>query len=400
MTKLKVVELFAGVGAWQRGLQNLNIEHEVVLAVDFDEYAVTAYNALHGTNFPVADITQLDEKTVPDCDVIFYSPPCQSWSAAGKQEGFEDHRGILFFDALRVIKEKKPKYALMENVKNLTQKKFAEEFQGMQDELVEAGYTNYWKILNARDYKIPQNRERVFLISIRNDIAESFNFKFPEPKKGHGNLIDYLEKDAQLPILHNIYGGFQETKARKFDEYSPTIRTASGGGHIPSVIVKGCSLRTRNYMGQPQQLEVRKDDVSNTITTVPKDFMVLVDEGHAHLNAKDYIDYVSELHVGKSGFKVVLKKDGEYVLCKDDEDLDGSEEYSIIRNMSTLEAFRLMGYTDEDYETAKNALNDTFYKGKDRSNTRLYRLAGNSIVVDVVEELLKNLFVKRYNEML
>lgn len=394
LTKLKVVELFSGMNAWRRGLQSLNIEHEVVMAVDFDEYAVTAYNALHDTEFPATDITQLDEKTVPDCDVIFYSPPCQSFSAAGRQEGFDDRRGVLFFDALRIIKKKKPKYTLMENVKGLTQKRFSEEFQAMQDEFAEAGYTNYWKTLNARDYKIPQNRERVFLVSVRNDIADSINFEFPTSTDEHGNLIDYLEEDAQLPILHNNYGGFKETKAREFEEYSPTIRTAAGGGHIPSVIVKGCSLRTRNYMGQPQQLEVRKDDVSNTITTVPKDFMVLVDEEHKGLSAKDYIDYVTELHVGKSGFKVVQKEDGGYTLCKPDTNLEEGKEYAIIRSMSTLEAFRLMGFTDEDYETAKDALNNNFYNGRDRSNTRLYRLAGNSIIVNVVEELLKQIFIK------
>lgn len=351
LSKLKVVELFSGIGAWSKALQNLGVEYEVVLAADFDEYAVVAYNALHDTNFHVADITQLNEKEVPDCDIIFYSPPCQSFSVAGKQEGFDDHRGILFFDALRVIKEKKPKYAIMENVKGLTQKKFEGEFRIMQEELAKAGYKNYWKILNAKDYSVPQNRERVFLISIREDI--DFEFNFPKPTQKLNNLIEYLEDDAQLPILHNIYGGFKEKSARVFEEYSPTIRTSAGGGHIPSVVVKTATYKKHN------QVEV---------------------------------DFVKK--EGIQGYKIASKINGNYKLVKDERELAEGRDYVVIRSITTLEAFRLMGFTDSDYELVKQSINDKFYKGKNKSNTRLYRLAGNSIVVNVIEELLKCLPIK------
>ncbi len=457
--KLKVIELFAGIGAWHSALENLGIDHEVVLAVEQDEYPLTAYNAIHNTNFEPIDITELDENTVPDCDVVCWSPPCQSWSQAGKQGGFDDHRGVLFFDGLKIIKAKQPKYALMENVKGLTQKKFENEFNEMLDELDKAGYNNYWKILNARDYGIPQNRERLFLISIRKDIDQGF--EFPEPISNKTNLkdnlendinaikdhmhsekaidymnrktkdgrshwdfqhhsdsdneasrcltanmhkgvpynvildkrielIDFLEKDATLPILHNIYGGFKETKARVFDEYAPTIRTSSGGGHIPSVVVKGCSLRTRNYMGQPQQLEVRKDDVSNAITTVPKDYMVAVFNGSDVIDINELFKNINDSNV--KGLKLAVVKDNEYRLVKNKGDLISGGKYLFIREMTNKEAFRLMGYTDEDYEKARQAVNDRFYKGKDRSRTRLYRMCGNSIVVKVCEEIFKKLF--------
>jgi DNA (cytosine-5)-methyltransferase 1 len=298
LNKLRVVELFAGIGSWSKALENLHVPHEVVLAVDNDKYPITAYNAIHNANFEPIDISELDERSVPDCDVICYSPPCVSFSSAGKQLGFEDKRGILFFDALRIIKEKKPKYALMENVKNLAGKKFKNEFTSMLEELEKVGYKNYWKVLNAKDYGIPQNRERLFLISVRDDINQEFTFPEPieyktkfkdvletDPNiiknhihsqkaidymnrvtrdgrthwdfKHHNDtkddnshcltanihkgvpynvvvdrrpeLIDFLEEDATVPILHNIYGGFKETAARKFEEYSPTIRTSAGG---------------------------------------------------------------------------------------------------------------------------------------------------------------------------
>lgn len=386
----RVVELFAGIGAWSKALKNLGIDYEVVLAVENDEYPLTAYNAIHNTNFEPIDITKLDENEVPDCDVICYSPPCQTFSAAGKQEGFDDHRGILFFDALRIIKAKRPKYALMENVKGLTTKKFEKEFAIMLEELEKAGYNNYWKILNALDYGVPQNRERVFVVSIRKDIDTGF--EFPEPIESKSNLTDYLEEDARLPILHNIYGGFKEKKARVFEEYSPTIRTSAGGGHIPSVVVKGCSLRTRNYRGQPQRLEIRKDDVSNTVTTVPKDYMVaILDDTYKNRDIREYLEYVPTIRSGRKGFKVAVKINDEYRLAKSEEDIIEGVEYVFIREMTNKEAFRLMGFTDEDYEAARKAVNDTFYKGKDRSATRLYRMAGNSIVVDVCMALFKEL---------
>jgi DNA (cytosine-5)-methyltransferase 1 len=400
LKKLKVVELFSGIGAWSKALENLHIPHKVVLAVDNDKYPITAYNAIHNANFESIDISELDEKSVPDCDVICYSPPCQSFSAAGKQLGFEDKRGILFFDALRIIKEKKPQYALMENVKGLAQKKFAKEFETMLDELEKAGYTNYVpnrKVLNAKDYNVAQNRERLFVVSIRNDVEQTF--KFPVESKLNKKIIDYLEEDAQSPILHNIYGGFKETTTRTFEEYSPTIRTSAGGGHIPSVIIKGCSLRTRSYMGQPQKLEIRKDELSNTVTTVPKDFMIaIVDDTYKGRDLRMYTEYCPTIRSGRKGFKIVAKVGDTYSLVKDSSDIVDDGDYFFIREMSTLEAFRFMGFEDEDYNKARQALNDTYYKGKDKSQTRLYKLAGNSIVVDVCEAIFKELLPEYISE--
>lgn len=354
---LEIVELFAGIGAWKKALENLKISHKTLLAVENDNYALTGYNAIHNTNFKPIDIREIDEKEVPDCDMICYSPPCQSWSMSGKQLGFKDSRGILFFDALRIIKEKKPKYALMENVKGLTTKKFNYEFSVMLKELEKAGYNNYWKVINALDLNIPQNRERVFVISIRKDVDDG-NFDFPYQQELSKSITEYLESDSQPPILHNIYGGFKEKSARVFYTYSPTIRTSAGGGHIPSVVLKN---------------EVKQAIVNN------------IDE--------------SNLLKNKRGFKVAYKHDNKWYVEKENyKDFIHSnkkqimqDNYYIIRQLTSLEAFRLMGFTDEDYQKTKKLLNEKFYKGKDMSNTRLYHMAGNSIVVDVCEALFQNL---------
>lgn len=135
-----------------------------------------------------------------DVDLITYGFPCQDISAAGKQRGFEDKDGNrtrsgLFFEALRIIEETRPLYAIAENVKALTSKKFEKEFKTVLDSLDAAGYNNYWAVLNAKDYGIPQNRERVFIVSIRKDVDKS-GFKFPEKMPLNIRVKDILENNV------------------------------------------------------------------------------------------------------------------------------------------------------------------------------------------------------------
>jgi DNA (cytosine-5)-methyltransferase 1 len=326
LKKLRVIELFAGIGAWSKALENLNIPHEVVLAVENDEKTIHSYNLIHNTNFKPIDITKLNEKEVPDCDIICYSPPCQAFSQAGKQLGFEDQRGILFFDALRIIKEKKPKYALMENVKGLTQKKFKNEFAIMLDELERAGYKNYWKVLNAKDYgKIPQNRERVFIVSVRNDVDQIF--EFPEPINNEIKFEDLLETDINVikKYLHS------QAAIDYMNKQTKDGRTHWDFQHHSDTNKQWSSCLVANlYKGVPNN--------------------VLIDRR---------IDIIES-----------LKKD---------------EKLPVIRKFTPKECFRLMGFDDKDHDVLKE---------NKISNTQLYRMAGNSIVVDVVERIFYNLLIK------
>jgi site-specific DNA-cytosine methylase len=153
------------------------------------------------------------------------------------------------------------------------------------------------------------------------------------------------------------------------------------------VIIKGCSLRTRSYVGQPQKLEIRKDELSNTVTTVPKDFMLAIIE-----DSKSGDDLLNELNLkDKKGVKLVRKHEDNYSIVKDEKDINEEDTYFIIREMTNKEAFRLMGFDDEDYEKAKMAVNGKLYKGKNKSKTRLYKMAGNGIVVDVCEAIFEQL---------
>lgn len=197
---VRLISLFSGLGAFEKALTNLEIPFELIAYCEFDKYASKAYSVIHNVpeSMNLGDITKVDEKTLPtDVDLVTYGFPCQPFSVAGRQEGFDDSkgRGNLFFDALRIINHCKPKIAMMENVKNLTSKKFESEFETVLESLENAGYNNYWKVLDAKDYDLAQHRERVICISIRKDVDTGV-FKFPEPVKLVKCLYDYLEDEV------------------------------------------------------------------------------------------------------------------------------------------------------------------------------------------------------------
>lgn len=200
MNKVKVFSLFSGIGAFEKALDRLKESYELVGFSEIDKYAVKSYCAIHNVSESLnyGDITKVDEKALSkNIDLVTYGFPCQD-ILAGKQKGLFNADGTqtrsgLFFEALRIIEETKPRVAIAENVKNLTSKKFAEQFKIVLDSLEEAGYNNYWQVLNAKDYGIPQNRERVFIVSIRKDIDEG-KFEFPKGFPLELRLKDLLEE--------------------------------------------------------------------------------------------------------------------------------------------------------------------------------------------------------------
>ena len=234
---ISYLSLFSGIGAFEKALQRLGIPYELVGYSEIDKYASKAYSLIH--NVPevmnYGDITQIDETQLPEgIDLITYGFPCRDISLAGQQKGLLNADGSktrsgLFFDALRIIKHAQPKVAIAENVKNLTSKKFSEQFSIVLDSLEDAGYNNYWKILNAKDFEVPQNRERVIIISIRNDV-DSHVFEFPEPVELKSILLDVLEDEVDekyfIKDLEKVKALIPQLEKKKI---SNTIR-ASGGG--------------------------------------------------------------------------------------------------------------------------------------------------------------------------
>lgn len=195
---LRLIELFAGIGSQTQALTNIGVPHDVVAISEIDKYAIQSYEAMHGKGNNLGDIREIKE--LPSADLWTYSFPCQDISVAGKGAGIkEGTRSGLLFEVerlLRVAAENGtlPKYLLLENVKNLVSKKFRADFDSWLSFLSGLGYTNYWKVLNAKDYGIPQNRERVFCVSIR---GEHTPFEFPKAQELKLRLRDLIDEEVE-----------------------------------------------------------------------------------------------------------------------------------------------------------------------------------------------------------
>ena len=198
---IKILSLFSGIGAFERACCRIGLDWELVNYCEIDRWASLSYSMVNqcSESLNLRDVRTVTAETVRDqhVDLITYGFPCQDISIAGKQQGFvndcgESTRSGLFFEALRIIKELRPRYAIAENVKALTSTKFKTEFATVLSSLEEAGYNNYWSVLNAKDYGIPQNRERVFIVSIRSDVDEG-DFQFPDKEPLVLRLRDMLE---------------------------------------------------------------------------------------------------------------------------------------------------------------------------------------------------------------
>lgn len=192
---IKVFEAFAGYGSQSMALRRLGIDFEVVGISEIDKYAIQAYMAVHGDPPNYGDISKIDWKSVPDFDFLTYSFPCTDISTAGQQKGLAEGSGTrssLLWECRKAIEAKRPKYLLMENVKNLISKKFTPYLKEWLRFLEGQGYSNYTKVLNAKDFGVPQNRERVFMVSILGEAS----FHFPKPFTLEKRLKDVLEKDV------------------------------------------------------------------------------------------------------------------------------------------------------------------------------------------------------------
>ena len=196
MQEITILELFGGIGAIRKAFERQNISHKVIDYVEIDKYAVASYNAMFNESFSVSDIKEWDKQI--DIDFIMHGSPCQDFSVAGKQAGGDlgsGTRSSLMYETIRIVGKLRPKYVMWENVKNLLSKKHKHNFDAYIETMNILGYNSYYQVLNAKDYGIPQNRERVYTISIRKDIDKG-TFKFPEKEELKLRLKDMLEDNV------------------------------------------------------------------------------------------------------------------------------------------------------------------------------------------------------------
>lgn len=208
---VKIVDLFAGIGGIRLGVEQAFGSIDCVFTSEIDKYAVTTYKANFRDANIFGDIKQIDENDVPDHDILLAGFPCQPFSQAGLKKGFTDTRGTLFFDIERILLAKQPKAFLLENVKQLKGHNKGETFQTIIDHLNKAGYKVFYEILKARDFGVPQNRERIYIVGF---LDHSINFEFPKPTNLPTRVGDILDDivDEKYTISDKLWAGHKRRK--------------------------------------------------------------------------------------------------------------------------------------------------------------------------------------------
>lgn len=435
-SKIKVITLITGIGAQEAALKRLNIPFEVVGISEIDKYAIQSYNAINGPMFNYGDITKIP--MLDYADLWTYSFPCQDLSVAGKQAGIsEGTRSGLLLHVERLIETavligNQPKYLLLENVKALVSKKFKPDFDRWLQKLESLGYNNYWQVLNAKDYGVPQNRERVFVVSIRKDV-DTKGYKFPEKIPLTRKLKDVLE-----PVVDEKYYLSQD-KVDKLVMNIPDTSYCIDANYYKGSTLRNyeekhrrqlvctpcvCASRGRNpenpsdrTAGVPteQRLEVNQTGCSNTLTSVQKDNYLLEPLHIKEATQRGRIyspngcspalnttqggglepKIVEETRVinplkNKTNYgwhfeQQVYDENGITRAIKSGEGSGNIPKVIInyrIRKLTPLECWRLMDFTDEEFYTAQLS---------GVSNSQLYKQAGNSIVVAVLQAIFKEL---------
>lgn len=243
------IDLFAGLGGFRLALESLGAN--CVYSNEWDKSVQAVYNNNFG-DIPEGDITKVDEKTIPDHDILCAGFPCQAFSISGKQKGFEDSRGTLFFDVARIVKEKKPKIVFMENVKNFAAHEGGKTLEVVRGTMEELGYNFYQKVLNSADYGVPQNRKRIYMVCFRKDLKTT-GFNFPKAFKLTTHVEDYLLND--LAMTENLYVNRKDTYYNnridnKYSNKPIRLGTVNKGGQGERIYsTKGIAITFSAYGG-------------------------------------------------------------------------------------------------------------------------------------------------------
>lgn len=248
---MKLVSLFSGCGGMDLGFEKAG--YDVIWANEFDASIHSTYTKNHvGVQLEKRDVTTLLDSDIPDCDGIIGGPPCQAWSEGGKQLGIKDPRGRLFFEYIRIVKAKHPKFFVIENVRGILDDKHKQAFQSFIQMLIDCGYSIDYAVVNTADFQIPQDRIRVFIVGIREELCKHFLFPNPvdKPKvtlrQAIGDIVDApIPSSFSIPTYnvsqysnHHYYSGDYDAKymarnrVRSWDEVSFTIQALAKNAPI------------------------------------------------------------------------------------------------------------------------------------------------------------------------
>lgn len=421
MRKIKVIELFGGIGSPHKALTNLGLDYEVVDMIEFDAKAVKSYNAIHGTNFVPQDVTTWNKDI--KVDYLHASTPCQAFSVAGKGLGAEDRRGAILWEAtIRIIKQTNPTFITLENVKGLLQEKHKELLEWYLNELHLLGYHTQYQVLNSKDYGVPQNRERVFFMSAKHgthinevkpacatapaikDILqpeaqweEASQVVISEDKAYFKNkLSNYPGKTIEVDLtkLFNQTPGSINRVAKlkqplfedlnindKLQDYGfSSIASFYGTNGVNGAIT--AQDGNRQKVMEVQDLEslafnqAKNYHGINGVTGTLVASAITLHEQKILALASDVSFNSDKSFIGEEGVAptlVTAHPDFKGKLLKH------SDKSIMYRKLLPIETWLLMGFTKEDFYKAE----------KVNSPNQLVKQAGNSIVVNVIEAVLQ-----------
>ena len=361
---LKVGTDFSGIGSPETALNRLNINYENVFACDIDKFAKLSYLQNHYPNKFYDDITTRDYSEVPQLDLYVAGFPCQSFSMAGRRGGFDDVRGTLFFNVAEFIKVNQPKCFILENVKGLLSHDKGRTFQTIIDLLSNGGgtingqmlfdtiddglgYHIYYKVLNTKNYGIPQNRERIFIIGFKENLNTFIwkKFRFPRKVPLNKTLKDLLENEVN----------------EKYYLSEKMINT----------IKRHCN-------------KITKKETPNISCSIHANYFKMGGRDQQYVNVHSLYPRCGDPNKGGTGH--LSKSDGTSY-CLDTGNTQAIEQNKKIRRLTPLECWRLQGFTDEEFWKAQ----------KVNSDTQLYKQAGNSITVNVMTEIFKKIYYDTSN---
>lgn len=372
---LKVFTAFSGYDSQCMALDRMKINYELVGWSEIDKYAIMAHNAIYpqykDRNF--GDISKIDWENVPDFDLFTYSFPCTDISSAGQQKGLEEGSGTrsgLLWECKKAIELKRPKYLLMENVKALTQKKFLPYLHKWHSFLTEMGYTNFTQILNSKNFGVPQNRERVFMVSILGDAW----FDFPKHFQSDKKLKDLLDEnvDDRYYLSQRCLSSFirkNEIQREKGNGF--TFKPTNGDCIAKTILTHPNDRLDDNYIIEPLE--------PNVLTPKRTEYGKKMRKAYENGDFKESRHNMTILEPRTDGISYTIT-----TVQKDNLLYEPiNNKYFRIRKLTEKECFRLMDVSDENINKIRNS---------GISKTQQYKMAGNSIVVNVLYFIFKNLF--------
>ena len=379
---MNFLDLFAGIGGFRLGMERAG--HKCVGYCEIDKYARASYQAIHDTKGEIdfKDITEVTDeefrKLRGKVDIICGGFPCQAFSIAGKQLGFEDTRGTLFYEIARATEQIKPRYIFLENVRNLLSHDKGKTFERMLKILHDLGYDVEWQVLNSKNFGVPQNRERVFIIGHLR--GERTYRVFPiRGKDERFNTNGEINQVGNIGKSDNFGGNPQVTRVYDINGISPTLNTMQGGGREPKIVIpvltpdrveKRQNGRRFKTNGEPMFTITTQDRHGVLVREATKQGYAVADVGDSinfsHPNSKP-----RRGRVGKNIANTLLTSDEQGVVLSD---------YKI-RKLTPRECWRLQGFPDWAFDKAQEL----------NSNSQLYKQAGNSVTINVIEEIAKRL---------